>query len=279
MFATQVLSDPVKGGVGFLLDVALWRESSAETSSLASFPLTFPGGSSVSSGTPPPAPPSPAAPSPRLRLRAPRRPPSSSPPRRADGPRTRSRRLADASQSQRSCMKGRTQATGSSLRAEPDAQQAALRDQLLEGAQNISAVSNSPVNTLQSNVLELVFSTYTPYAHPPWIAALALVLGREYSQIKVWFNNNRQQRTPKGKPRRVEKVLPSHARHSSDVIKAYAERAGEVARMTLEDFIEIVTAERDRQMALLDDEEACKKAVMRREDGGNRPSKKRVRRC
>ena len=173
MFATEVLSDPVKGGVGFLLDVALWRESSAETSSLASFPSTFPGGSSVSSGTPPPA-----APTPRLRSHAPRRSPSPPPPRRADGPRTRSRRLADASQSQRVSMKGRTRTTRSSLHAEPVPQQAALRDQLLEGAQNISAVSNSPVNTLQSNVLELVFSTYTPYAHPPWIAALALVLGR-----------------------------------------------------------------------------------------------------
>ena len=83
------------------------------------------------------------------------------------------------------------------------------------------------------------------------IGACSDELRREYSQIKVWFNNNRQQRTPKGKPRRVEKVLPSHARHPSDVIKAYAERAEEVAGMTLEDFIEIVTAERDRLAAVI----------------------------
>ncbi|KAL1742211.1 hypothetical protein HDZ31DRAFT_84288 [Schizophyllum fasciatum] len=254
------MSDPVTGNICFLLDVALWRESSAETSSLASVTPYFSSGSSVSSDSSSPAP------APRTRTRS---------SRVLDGPRTRSRRLAEATQGQRALMKTKSKGVGSSVHAAPDAQQAALRDRLLEGAQDVAAVSNSPVNTLQSNVLELVFSTYTPYAHPPWIAALALVLEREYSQIKIWFNNNRQQRTPKGQPRRVVRVLPSHARHPSDVIKAYAERAEEIARMTLEDFMEIIIAERERQTALLDEAEACKKAVMRREEGGNRPTKRR----
>ncbi|TRM57787.1 hypothetical protein BD626DRAFT_574126 [Schizophyllum amplum] len=272
-------SDPL-GGIPFLLDVALWRASSTECSTPPSYPPSFLGGSSVSSSTPPPAPPSPSH---ATRLRSHGTPRSPPPQRRSlgvgDGPRTRSRRLTDAAQSHRAFTKTRSRGVGTTLFVEPDEQQAALRDRLLTGVQDIAAVSNSPVNILQSNVLELVFANYTPYAHPPWIAALALVLGREYSQIKIWFNNNRQQRTPKGQPRRVVRVLPSHARHASDAIKAYAERAEDVARMTLEDFIEIVTAERDRQLVLLDEEEACKKAVMRREEGGNRPVKKRVRRC
>lgn len=171
-------SDPL-GGIPFLLDVALWRASSTECSTPPSYPPSFLGGSSVSSSTPPPAPPSPSH---ATRLRSHGTPRSPPPQRRSlgvgDGPRTRSRRLTDAAQSHRAFTKTRSRGVGTTLFVEPDEQQAALRDRLLTGVQDIAAVSNSPVNILQSNVLELVFANYTPYAHPPWIAALALVLGR-----------------------------------------------------------------------------------------------------
>ncbi|OCH85294.1 hypothetical protein OBBRIDRAFT_839063 [Obba rivulosa] len=49
-----------------------------------------------------------------------------------------------------------------------------------------------PPNSYQTTVLTHVYSQITPYPSDAWRACIAIAIGRSASQVKNWFNNQRQ---------------------------------------------------------------------------------------
>lgn len=63
---------------------------------------------------------------------------------------------------------------------------------IIEQAHKIKSVGNSPVNAAQLRLLQSVFYKITKFPPDFWIALLAIITRRRFSQVKCWFSNQRQ---------------------------------------------------------------------------------------
>jgi len=63
---------------------------------------------------------------------------------------------------------------------------------VIERAQKIKSVGNSPVNSSQLRLLQSVFYNITKFPSDYWIAIMAVLIKRNFSQVKTWFSNQRQ---------------------------------------------------------------------------------------
>ncbi|TRM63819.1 hypothetical protein BD626DRAFT_629606 [Schizophyllum amplum] len=112
----------------------------------------------------------------------------------------------------------------------------------------------------KANVCEMVFSGLTPNARPVYVAILALALQRNYNQILNWFNNNRDHRTHQATVE-LEDPLTLRATRGAKY-RVYPEMEDVARNMTIEQFAQLVEAERDRQMLLLGEDASMKVAPL-----------------
>ncbi|KAF7310769.1 Homeobox domain-containing protein [Mycena chlorophos] len=68
----------------------------------------------------------------------------------------------------------------------------ALRMARHKQAAQISALSNSPVDSRQQRLLRIVYDTLTIYPPKSWQNIMAIRLARTPEQIRNWFSNTRQ---------------------------------------------------------------------------------------
>jgi len=59
-------------------------------------------------------------------------------------------------------------------------------------ALNIRSTGNTPATEQQRLVMLMVFKEITPYPDDAWLSMLAVLINREYHQVKNWFSNQRQ---------------------------------------------------------------------------------------
>jgi len=66
------------------------------------------------------------------------------------------------------------------------------RQELLQKANKIKSLDNSPANEHQLLVLRMVFDEITMYPCESWMVLIAIIIRRAYKQVKNWFSNERQ---------------------------------------------------------------------------------------
>ncbi|KAL1748586.1 hypothetical protein HDZ31DRAFT_29494 [Schizophyllum fasciatum] len=125
-------------------------------------------------------------------------------------------------------------------------QQMRLRDALTAASRFIQTKRGTRLSQLQHNVCEMLFSGVTPYEAPVHRAILALAVHREHAQVSNWLDNSREFRTKKGSVRLVTQASPWFGE-----FEVYPEHRRAMEDMPLERFVQLVEAERDRQVILL----------------------------
>jgi len=63
---------------------------------------------------------------------------------------------------------------------------------LKERALKIESTGKAPATERQRLVMMMVFEEITPYPDDGWLSQVAVVINREYKQVKNWFSNQRQ---------------------------------------------------------------------------------------
>jgi len=71
-------------------------------------------------------------------------------------------------------------------------QMKARRKELMDKANRIKSLENSPVNERQLSVLHMIYDEITMYPSESWMVLVAIVIHRAYKQVKNWFSNERQ---------------------------------------------------------------------------------------
>ncbi|KAI5835315.1 hypothetical protein K523DRAFT_382384 [Schizophyllum commune Tattone D] len=148
-------------------------------------------------------------------------------------------------------------------------QQQGLAAALIAAADKIPK-QDTVATQLQVNVFELVYSGLSPMTCDAYWAVLALVTGRSVEQVKNWFSNARLKRDKTGRSRVVQLAHPFFRK---DDLKVYPDKARKVEEMTLERFVQLVEAERDRQTILLGADGSKRGNVAVQEKAGTQPTK------
>jgi len=77
----------------------------------------------------------------------------------------------------------------------------ALRDretrirEIKQRALKIPSTGNTPATEQQRLVMLMVFNEITPYPDEAWLSLVAVLIDREYHQVKNWFSNQRQKKS------------------------------------------------------------------------------------
>jgi len=71
-------------------------------------------------------------------------------------------------------------------------QMKARRKRLMDKANKIKSLENSPVNERQLSVLRMIYDEITMYPCESWMVLVAIIIHRAYKQVKNWFSNERQ---------------------------------------------------------------------------------------
>jgi len=66
------------------------------------------------------------------------------------------------------------------------------RKELMDKANKIKSLENSPVNDRQLSVLRMIYDEITMYPCESWMVLVAILIHRAYKQVKNWFSNERQ---------------------------------------------------------------------------------------
>jgi len=80
----------------------------------------------------------------------------------------------------------------SELDIETRLQMKTRRKDLMDKANKIKSLENSPADERQLSVLRMIYDEITMYPCESWMVLVAIVIHRAYKQVKNWFSNERQ---------------------------------------------------------------------------------------